>query len=94
VQYSDKTYKMALLEAGKGQVGDLGDQLLMMCYHWDEYARMYTKNWMAIMRAGGALTVLILGTGIGLLFWREHKARARRATASKQTANPTTIATA
>ncbi len=78
VEYSDKTFRMALIEAGQGKIGDTFDQLLMMCYHWDEYSGMYTKNWMNIMRAGGALTVVLLGVFIGLLLWRE--ARLRRKT--------------
>jgi len=75
VEFSDKTFRMALVEAGRGKIGDAVDQLLMMCYHWDEYSGMYTKNWMNIMRAGGALSVIILGSCIGLMFWREARSR-------------------
>ncbi len=75
VEYSDRTLRMALVEAGQGKIGNAVDQIVMMCYHWNEYAGMYTKDWMAIMRLGGAVSVLILGSFIGLMLYREKRFR-------------------
>lgn len=75
VQYSNATLRMALVESGEGKLGSAVDQLVMLCYHWDSYAGKYTKDWMAIMRFGGAVSVLLLGSFIGLLFYREMRTR-------------------
>lgn len=73
VEYSDRTLRMALVEAGEGKIGNTIDQIIMLCYHYDSYAGKYTKNWMAIMRLGGAASVILLGGFIGLMLLRELK---------------------
>ncbi len=75
VEYSSSTLRMALVESGEGKLGTTVDQLVMLCYHWDSYSGKYTKDWMAIMRFGGAVSVLLLGSFIGLLFYREMRIR-------------------
>lgn len=73
VEYSDRTLRMALIEAGQGKIGNTLDRIIMLCYHYDSYAGKYTKNWMAIMRFGGAISVILLGSFIGLMLLRELK---------------------
>jgi protein SCO1 len=96
VQFAEKTYRMALIEAGQGKIGNAVDQILMMCFHWDSYQGKYTKNWMAIMRLGAVVSIAVLGTAIGLLFWREHKLKRRSGTKppSPTGGGPGTLATA
>lgn len=75
VEYSEKTLRMALVEGGQGKIGNAVDQIILLCYHYDSYAGKYTKNWMAIMRFGGGVTVVLLGSFVGLLVLRELKNR-------------------
>lgn len=75
VDYSQQTLRMGLVEAGQGKIGNAVDQIILLCYHYDSYSGKYTKNWMAIMRLGGGVTVLLLGSFIGLLVFRELRKR-------------------
>jgi protein SCO1/2 len=56
--------KLALTEAGQGTIGDWGDQLLLLCYHYDPQTGRYGSIIRTLLRIGGGLTVL---AGIGLI---------------------------
>ncbi len=73
VDYSSKTLRMSLVEAGQGKTGDVIDQLVMLCYHFDEYSGKYTLYWMNIMRLGGGLTVVILAIVLTWAFIRDAR---------------------
>ncbi|MEN2976507.1 SCO family protein (plasmid) [Tistrella bauzanensis] len=70
--------RLALTEAGDGRLGDWGDQILLLCYHYDPETGQYGSIIWALLRiAGGA--VAAGGAGwIGLALLRErlraHKA--------------------
>ncbi len=75
VEFPPDTLQLALLEAGKGKIGSTWERFILYCYHYDAEAGRYAPAAMAIMRAGGALTVLILAVVIGG-FWLRDRARA------------------
>lgn len=80
VKYEPQTVRLALLEAAEGKVGSTVEQLLMYCYRYDETAGRYAPAAMKIMKAGGALTVLVLGVLLGTLWIRDRrKSRSGRA---------------
>lgn len=60
IEYSSKDLRLGLVEASKGRVGSLADQLLLLCYHYDPSTGQYTVATLNLMRAAGALTVLVL----------------------------------
>ncbi|MDW6023550.1 SCO family protein [Mesorhizobium sp. BAC0120] len=65
--------KLALTEAGEGRLGTWGDQLLLLCYHYDARTGRYDSmvNW--LLRIGGGVTVA-LGAGlIGIALLRERR---------------------
>lgn len=56
--------RLALVDAGKGKVGTLADQVRLLCYGFDPTLGIYTENitlWLAI---GGVATLAALGGGI------------------------------
>lgn len=73
--------KLALTEAGKGTIGSWGDQLLLLCYHYDPSTGQYSPIiWTALRIVGAGTVVLGLG-GIAIALTRERrrmKAAARK----------------
>ena len=56
----------AIADARDGTTGSLGDQLLLLCYHYDPATGTYSFAIERVVRWAGLLTVL----GLGLLVWR------------------------
>lgn len=69
--------KLALTEAGDGEIGGWGDQLLLLCYHYDPETGKYGSIVSTALRIGGGLTVAFGAGFIGLALWREHRGRKR-----------------
>jgi protein SCO1/2 len=78
IEYPAKDLRLALVEAGGGKVGTSFDRLLLTCYRYDPASRKYEPYALGIVRAGGALTLLVLGAVILRLVWREKRTRAAR----------------
>jgi protein SCO1/2 len=74
VRFKPFDLRLALAEAASGKTG-LSDKILLYCFHYDPAARSYTLVAMNIMRAGGALAVLVLGVML-FRFWRRERLRA------------------
>jgi protein SCO1/2 len=74
VQFEAATLKLGLLEASHGKIGSVVDRFILYCYHYDAEQGRYALAAQTIMRAGGALTVLVLGSVIGT-FWLRERAR-------------------
>lgn len=73
--YQPNDLRLALTDAGQGQVGDFGDQLLLLCYHYDPRTGGY-DNWViGALQVGGTGTAAALLGFIGLALWRERRKR-------------------
>jgi len=73
LNYEPKDLKFALLEASEGKVGSTLERLLLYCYHYDATANTYTPFAKNIMKLGGILTLIILGTFLAVFWIRENK---------------------
>ena len=73
LQYRARDMRLALTEASEGKLGSFGDKLLLFCFHYDPVARSYVPFARNLMRAGGALTVLLMGTILFVLWRRERR---------------------
>lgn len=97
IDFTPKDLRLALVEASEGKVGSALDKLFLFCYHYDPASRSYTLMATRVMQLGGTLTVLILGSVIGALFWRERRQAKALASAAgggeKQDAPPATTLT-
>jgi protein SCO1/2 len=71
IEYSPKDLRLGLVEASENKIGNLVDQVLLYCYHFDPAAGRYTAVAMNILRLAGAATVLILGTFIFVMLRRD-----------------------
>ena len=73
VQYDARDIRLALTEASQGKVGSTVDKILLYCFHYDATERRYTATAQNIMRLAGAVTVLILGSFLGVYWLRDVK---------------------
>nr|WP_272887215.1 SCO family protein [Stutzerimonas stutzeri] len=73
--YQPDDMRLALTDAGEGRVGSLGDQLLLLCYHYNPRTGGYDNIVIAALQVGGIGTTLALGGFIGLTLWRERRKR-------------------
>jgi protein SCO1 len=71
VDYAPKDLKLALMEASGEKIGTLADRALLLCYQYDPITGRYGFAIKSSLRAGGALTLLVLGGFIGLSLRRE-----------------------
>ncbi len=78
VMFDPQTLRLSLAEASEGKVGSTVDKVLLFCFQYDPEEGSYALAAMNLMRAGGVLTLLILGVGL-FIFWRRelrHKTNA------------------
>ena len=73
VQYPARDVRLGLIEASEGKIGSLTDQALLYCYQYDPMTGTYGVVVINVLRAGGGLTVLLLGIFMALMFLRERK---------------------
>ena len=71
--YQAGDLRLALTEAGQGKTGSLGDQLLLLCFHYDPRTGAYDNLVIRALQVGGILTCLLLGGGIALAVVRERR---------------------
>lgn len=74
VLFEPQTLRLSLVEASEGKIGSTIDRVLLYCYHYE--GGEYTLAAMNIVRAGGVLTVLVVGTLL-LVLWRRERRHAR-----------------
>ena len=72
VRFRPRDLRLALTEAAEGKGKFSIDRLLLFCYHYDPTTRSYTLFATNVMRGGGILTMLILGS-ILLSFWKKER---------------------
>lgn len=74
IQYAVKDLRLSLLEASNGRIGTVIDRILLFCYRYDPVTGNYSVYLTNLMRGAGALTVLALGSFLGL-FWLGQRRR-------------------
>jgi protein SCO1/2 len=63
--FQPEDLRLALVEAGRGRIGNLADRLLLLCSHFDPETGRYTSSVMALARGLGGATVLLVAGAIG-----------------------------
>lgn len=72
VEYSPKDIRLGLIEASRGNIGNVVDEVLLYCYHYDPKTGRYGAVVTNIMRLAGAATMLLLG-GLIIVMYRREK---------------------
>jgi protein SCO1/2 len=80
IDFPPKDLRMGLVEASQGKIGNAVDAVLLFCYHYDPETGKYGAMVGNILRLGAALTILLLG-GLLFILWRLDLSAAKSAAA-------------
>jgi len=61
VRYTPRELRLALVEASDGRIGSATDRVLLYCFHYDPAVGRYGPTVMNLVRAGGVLTLVLIG---------------------------------
>jgi protein SCO1/2 len=75
IEFQPKDLRLALVEAGGSKIGTVVDHILLYCYNYDPKTRKYSLYATNVMRAGGGVTVLLVG---GILAMNIARSRRRK----------------
>ena len=76
IEYAPRDIQLGLIEASKGKIGNVVDQVLLYCYHYDPRQGRYGAAIFNVLRLSALATVLVLG-GFMLLMFRRDALAAR-----------------
>jgi len=77
VDFPPKDLRMGLVEASHEKIGNPIDQILLYCYHYDPATGKYGAVVSNMLKVGGALTILLVG-GLLLILFRLDRTVQRR----------------
>ena len=78
VDFPPKDLRLGLVEASSGKIGNLTDQVLLYCYHYDPATGKYGAVVNNILRLGAVITIILLGGSLLVLFRLEKAAPPKR----------------
>ena len=70
IEYPPKDLRLALVEASENRIGNVMDELLLYCYHYDPEKGKYSATVMRVLRLMGVATMLCLGALVFVLIRR------------------------
>ncbi len=71
IKFKERDLRLALTEASHNKFGISFEKIMLMCFHYDPSAKSYVLFATNVMRLGGFLVVLVLGTFL-FRFWRQE----------------------
>jgi len=77
IEYAPRDIQLGLVEASHGKIGNVVDQVLLYCFHYDPRQGRYGPVIFNILRLSALVTVLLLG-GFMLFMFRRDALAARR----------------
>lgn len=73
IEYDPRFIHLGLVEASKGKIGNIVDQLVLYCYHYDPRQGKYGAAIFNILRISALATVLVLGGFVLIMVRRERR---------------------
>jgi protein SCO1/2 len=74
IEYSPKDMRLGMIEASNEKIGNITDQILLYCYHYDPTTGKYGATILNVVRAGAILTMALLGGFIFISVKKERQA--------------------
>jgi protein SCO1/2 len=71
IEYAPRDVQLGLIEASQGKIGNVVDQLVLYCYHYDPTQGRYGAVIFNILRLSALATVLLLGGFLIVMFRRD-----------------------
>jgi protein SCO1/2 len=77
IDYPPKDLRLALVDASQEKIGNVVDEVLLYCYHYDPSKGKYSATIVRILHLAGIATLLCLGTFFIVMFRRgpDHRRR-------------------
>lgn len=75
IDYSPRDLRLALVDASAGRIGNPVDRVLLYCYHYDPKSGKYGLVVLNVIRLGGLVTMVTLGSFVLVMVRRERKRR-------------------
>ncbi len=72
IQYDPNDVRLGLLEASEGRSVTTAEKILLFCYQYDAHGKHYSLVAMNVMRVGGAVTAILIG-GFLLVMWARRR---------------------
>lgn len=76
IEYPPKDVRLALVEASNNRIGNVVDELVLYCYHYDPTQGKYSATVLRVLRLMGVATLLCLG-GLFLVMIRRGPNKVR-----------------
>jgi protein SCO1/2 len=73
IEFKPNDVKLALSEASLGKFGSFLDRVILSCFHYEPDSQRYGIYIMGVMRLGGVLTMLIVGSFLLISFRGERR---------------------
>jgi protein SCO1/2 len=73
VEFPPKDLRLGLVQASQNRIGNIGDQVLLYCYHYDPRTGKYGAIISNILKLAGLVTMLILGTFMFVMFRADRR---------------------
>lgn len=70
VEFPPNDLRLGLVEASQNKIGNVVDEVLLYCYHYDPATGRYGAIVMNVLRLAGVATILILGSFMFVMFRR------------------------
>ena len=68
VEFAPKDLRLGLVQASQNKIGNLVDEVLLYCYHYDPDTRKYGAIVSRVLKLAAGATILILGTFLFVMF--------------------------
>jgi len=72
IEYTSRDFRLAIIEGSEGKVGNTIDRILLYCMHYDPDAEGYVMVAGQVMKLGGAITLLVFGFALGMLWVKDR----------------------
>jgi protein SCO1/2 len=72
IEYSPKDMRLGIIEASQEKIGNLMDQVILYCFHYDPSTGKYGATTMSAMRISGVITVMMICGFIFISLRRER----------------------
>ena len=76
IEFAPKDLRLGLVEASQNKIGNVVDQALLYCYHYDPATGKYGAIVANVMRLAGGATILILGSFLLFMFRHDPQRKA------------------
>jgi len=79
IEFAPKDLRLGLVQASQNKIGNLVDEVLLYCYHYDPDTGKYGAIVSRILKIAAGATIFILGTFLVVMFrlgsvWDQHRA--------------------